>query len=59
MKTTIKILFIPLAVIGLTTFGMWATVLTEKHPSPIAAIGVPPAATSLGFNASHDDEGQC
>jgi hypothetical protein len=59
MKTALKILFIPAAVVGLTVFGMWATILAEKHPSPIAAIGVPPAATSLGFNVSHDGEGQC
>jgi hypothetical protein len=58
MKTALKILFVPFAVIGLTAFGMWATVLAGKHPSPIAAIGVPPA-TSFGFNASHDGEGQC
>jgi hypothetical protein len=58
MKTALKILFIPAAVVGLTVFGMWATILAEKHPSPIAAIGVPPA-TSLGFNVSHDGEGQC
>jgi hypothetical protein len=58
MKTAFKILFISTAIAGLTAFGMWATVLAGKHPSPIAAIGVPPA-TSLGFNASNDGEGQC
>ena len=58
MKTAFRILLIPLTIFGLTAFGMWATVLAGKHPSPIAAIGVQPAP-SLGFNASHDDEGQC
>jgi hypothetical protein len=58
MKTACRILLIPLAIFGLTAFGMWATVLAGKHPLPIAAIGVPPAA-SFGFNASHDGEGQC
>jgi hypothetical protein len=49
MKTTLKILFIPAVVFGLTAYGMWATVLAEKHPSPIAQIGTPPV-TPLGFN---------
>jgi hypothetical protein len=49
MKTALKILLIPIAVSGLAAFGMWATVLAERPPSPIAKIGVPPA-TPLGFN---------
>jgi hypothetical protein len=47
MKTILKILFIPAVVFGLTAFGMWATVLAERHPSPIAQIGGP-QATQLG-----------
>jgi hypothetical protein len=49
MKTILKILFIPAVVFGLTAYGMWATVLAERHPSPIADIGGPPAPV-LGFS---------
>ena len=49
MKTIVKILFIPAVVFGLTAFGMWATVLAERHPSPIAQIETSPA-TPLGFS---------
>jgi hypothetical protein len=48
MKTILKILYIPAVIFGLTAFGMWATVLAERHPSPIAQIGTSPA-TPLGF----------
>jgi hypothetical protein len=48
MKPILKILFIPAVVFGLTAIGMWATVLAERHPSPIAQIGTSPA-TPLGF----------
>ncbi len=58
MKAAFRILLIPLAIFSLTAFGMWATVLAGKHPSPIAAIGVH-QAPSFGSNAFHDDEGQC
>ena len=43
MKTILKILFIPAVVFGLAAFGMWATVLAEMHPSPVAQIGASPA----------------
>jgi len=43
MKTILKILFIPAVVFGLAAFGMWATVLAERHPSPVAQIGASPA----------------
>jgi len=56
MKTTLKILLIPVVVSGLAAFGMWATVQAGRHPSPIAKIGAPPA-TPFGFD-SYDGE-QC
>ena len=56
MKTALKFLLISVVVTGLAAFGMWATILAGKHPSPIATIGVPPAP-SLGFD-SYDGE-QC
>lgn len=49
MKTAIKILLIPFVVSSLAIFGMWATVLAERHPSPIANIGGPPVPPP-GFN---------
>jgi hypothetical protein len=54
MKTILKILFIPAVVFGLTAYGMWATVLAERHPSPIAEIGGPPAP-ALGFNPTYGE----
>jgi hypothetical protein len=56
MKTALKILLIPIVVTGLSAFGMWATILAERHPSPIAKIGVPPA-TPFGFEP--DDGERC
>jgi hypothetical protein len=58
MKTALKILLIPIVVSGLAAFGIWATVLAERHPSPIAKIGVPPA-TPLGFNPDVGGQAQC
>ena len=49
MKTVLKVLLVPIIVSSLAAFGMWATVLAERHPSPIAQIGVSPA-TPLGSN---------
>ena len=54
MKTILKILFIPAVVFGMTAYGMWATVLAERHPSPIADIGGPPAP-ALGFNPTYGE----
>ena len=54
MKTILKILFIPAVVFGLTAYGMWATVLAERHPSPIAKIGTSPA-TPLGSKLTDDE----
>jgi hypothetical protein len=39
MKTTLKILFVPVVFCGLTAFGMVATILAERHPLPVANIG--------------------
>ena len=54
MKTILKILFIPAVVFGLTAYGMWATVLAERHPSPIADVGGP-HEPALGFNATYGE----
>jgi hypothetical protein len=39
MKTALKILLVPVIFCGLTAFGMAATVLSAKHPSPVPTIG--------------------
>jgi hypothetical protein len=39
MKTAVKILFVPLVFCGLTAFGMAATILSARHPSPVPTIG--------------------
>ena len=42
MKTAQKILFIPMIITALTAFGMEATTLSERNPSPVATIGATP-----------------
>jgi hypothetical protein len=42
MKTAQKMLFIPMIIAALTAFGMGATTLSERNPSPVATIGATP-----------------
>ncbi len=39
MKTALKILLVPVVFCGLIAFGMGATVLSARHPSPVPTIG--------------------
>lgn len=55
MKTALKILLIPIVVSSLAAFGMWATVLAERHPSPVATIGIPPV---VPLPSNPDDDGE-
>lgn len=48
MKTVQKMLFIPMIIATLTVFGMEATALSERNPSPAPTLGASPGALS-GF----------
>jgi hypothetical protein len=48
MKTVQKMLFIPMIIAALTVFGMEATALSERNPSPAATLGASPGAL-VGF----------
>jgi hypothetical protein len=39
MKTAQSMLFIPMIIAALTAFGMEATTLSARNPSPVATIG--------------------
>jgi hypothetical protein len=44
MKTVQKMLIIPMIIAALTVFGMEATALSERNPSPVATLGASPGA---------------
>jgi hypothetical protein len=48
MKTAQKILFIPMIIAALTAFGIEATALSERNPSPGTTLGATPE-TPLAF----------
>jgi hypothetical protein len=48
MKTAQKMLFIPMIIAALTAFGMQATTLSERNPSPVATLRASPGAL-FGF----------
>jgi hypothetical protein len=50
MKTAQKMLFIPMIIAALTAYGMEATALSERNPSPVATIGATPE-TPVAFVA--------